>query len=342
MPRRNLKQVRYNYRSLFFRYWIFSLAPESTVPIQTNGNNTNEQSTSPRKRKLSPQESENAKKKPPTVTVDSDGFKVPLPPPLPPAAAAAPTTSTTSSSSSIPTGGKDVDHLNTVFIANLAYDVTEDQIRQALSPAGTVKDIRIVKHEWSGKSKGFCYVDFMTTEAYRQALKLDHSPINGRPMYINPYDPNRSASNDIAKKFKYSTSLEQNKLFISSLPFSTTKEQIESLFAEKGFKTKDIRIVTHKSGKSKGLAYVEFENAQEASQAVVKTDGTVIDGHTIKVAISNPPTKKDPTKSAPIARDGGSRATSLGEAPKATGPRGKGRTQIALVPRKLAVGNTKK
>jgi RNA recognition motif-containing protein len=235
---------------------------------------------------------------------------------------------------------KDIDHLNTVFIANLAYDVDENAVRQALSSAGPIKEIRIVKHEWSGKSKGFGYVDFSTSEGYRQALKLDHTPINGRPMYVSSYDPNKSASNDITKKFKYATTLEQNKLFISNLPFSATKESIQSLFTDKGFKVKDIRLVTQKSGKPKGLAFAEFDDPQEASQAVLKLDGIDVDGHTIKVAISNPPQRKESTKLAPIAKAVISRATSLGEAPKAIGPRGKGHSQIALVPRKLAATST--
>jgi RNA recognition motif-containing protein len=236
---------------------------------------------------------------------------------------------------------KDVDHLNTVFVANLAYDVDEDAIRQALSPAGPIKEIRIVKHEWSGKSKGFGYVDFITSEGSRQALKLDHTLINGRPMYVSTYDPNKSASSDMTKKFKYATTLEQNKLFLSGLPFSATKEQIENLFQEKGFKAKDVRLVTQKSGKPKGLAYAEFDDAQIASQAVLKVDGTEMDGHTIKVAISNPPQRKDPAKLNPTDKAILARVTSLGEAPKPTGPRGRGHSQISLVPRKVAVGSTK-
>lgn len=216
----------------------------------------------------------------------------------------------------------------------------EDAIRQALSSAGEIKEIRLVKHEWSGKSKGFGYVDFVTGDGYRQALKLDHTLINGRPMYISAYDPNKSASNDITKKFKYATTLEQNKLFISNLPFSATKEQIENLFLEKGFKVKDARLVTHKSGKSKGLAYVEFDDSQMASQAVVKLDGTEMDGHTIKVAVSNPPKRKEPVTMSPIVKSVLPKATSLGEAPKSTGARGRGHSQISLVPRKVNTTST--
>ncbi|CAF0880688.1 unnamed protein product [Rotaria sp. Silwood1] len=302
----------------------------TAASVQSNGNTTEQQQQSPRKRKLSPEEAQTIKKKPQAPTIDSEGFKIPAPPP-------SLASSSISTATSIVSSTKDIDHLNTVFIANLAYEITEDEIRQVLSSAGEIKDIRLVKHEWSGKSKGFGYVDFVTSDGYRQALKLDHTPINGRPMYVSAYDPNKAASNDLTKKFKYATALEQNKLFISDLSFSTTKEQLQNLFLEKGFKVKDVRLVTHKSGKSKGLAYVEFNDAQEASQAILKFDGTDIDGHTIKVAISNPPQRKEPIKLAPTTKTVVSKATSLGEAPKSTGPRGRGHSQISLVPRKVAI-----
>ncbi|CAF1246998.1 unnamed protein product [Rotaria magnacalcarata] len=295
---------------------------DTTAPsLQANGNTTQQQQhLSPRKRKLSPEETQSVKKKPQASTIDSEGFKIPPPPTLQPSS---------SILSSVGRSKSDSDHLNTVFVANLPFEVEDDAIRDALSSAGEIKEIRIVKHEWSGKSKGFGYIDFVTSEGARQALKLDHTKINDRPMYVSVYDPNKAISNDVTKKFKYATSLEQNKLFISNLSFSTTKEQIESLFAEKGFKARDARLVTHKSGKSKGLAYIEFDDAQEASNAVLKVDGTEIGGHIISVAISNPPQRKEPiTSAAP-------RTASLGEAPRSSGPRGRGHSQISLVPRKV-------
>ena len=55
---------------------------------------------------------------------------------------------------------------------------------------------------------------------------------------------------------------------------------------------KEVRIVTYRNGKSKGLAYVEFENEQFASKALIQTDGMLIGEHQITVAISNPPKRK--------------------------------------------------
>ena len=314
-------------------------------PIQSNGKSHDQKSeSSPRKRKLSPDDTESIKKKSIAPVIDSEGFKIPPLPPLPP-----PSSSSTASSSSSSTISKtatkvipssDIDHLRTVFIANLAFDVQEEAIREAFISAGPVKEIRIVKHEWSGKSKGFGYVDFETTEAYQRALKLDNTAINGRPMYVNPYDPNKSASDGITNKFKYATTLEQNKLFISNLPFSTTKEEIENLFKQHGFNPKDARLVTFKSGKPKGLAYVEFKDANEASQAIMKLDKYELEGHAIKVAISNPPKRQEPSKLGPGVQSLITKVTSLGEAPKSSGPRGKGYSQISLVPRKVTTSSS--
>lgn len=51
-----------------------------------------------------------------------------------------------------------------------------------------------------------------------------------------------------------------------------------------------------------GLAYVEYENESQASQAVMKMDGMTIKENVIKVAISNPPQRKVPEQ--PEARKG--------------------------------------
>lgn len=50
--------------------------------------------------------------------------------------------------------------------------------------------------------------------------------------------------------FKYNTSMEKQKIFISGLPFSCTKEQLEDICRSHGT-IKDVRLVTYRSGKPK-------------------------------------------------------------------------------------------
>lgn len=124
--------------------------------------------------------------------------------------------------------------------------------------------------------------------------------------------------------FKYNTSLEKQKIFISGLPFSCSREELEKMCGSHGTVT-DVRLVTYRSGKPKvsgggglapppiavldhffdsappaplqGLAYVEFSREAEASQAVLKMDGMELEGNKISVAISNPPRRTATDKS---------------------------------------------
>lgn len=129
--------------------------------------------------------------------------------------------------------------------------------------------------------------------------------------------------------FRYSTALEKHKLFVSGLPFSCTKEELEEICKAHGT-VKDIRLVTNRAGKPKGLAYVEYENESQASQAVLKMDGMTIRENVIKVAISNPPQRKVPEKLEARKAPGSALVPR-----QVYGARGKGRTQLSLLPRAL-------
>uniref|UniRef100_A0A673GQ77 Spliceosome associated factor 3, U4/U6 recycling protein n=1 Tax=Sinocyclocheilus rhinocerous TaxID=307959 RepID=A0A673GQ77_9TELE len=162
--------------------------------------------------------------------------------------------------------------------------------------------------------------------AVPEALKLDRQEVDGRPMYVSPcVDKNK---NPDFKVFKYKTAMEKHKIFISGLPYTCTKETLEDLCKQHGT-VKAIRLVTNRSGKPKGLAYVEYENEAQASQAVVKLDGTMLENFTLSVAISNPPGRKMEDKGAP------SRLLGAAMPRQPQGARGKGRTQISLLPRSL-------
>lgn len=56
----------------------------------------------------------------------------------------------------------EVDDSITVFVSNLDYTVTEDQVRDALKPAGPITLFRMIK-DYKGRNKGYCYVQLSST-----------------------------------------------------------------------------------------------------------------------------------------------------------------------------------
>ncbi|XP_017307594.1 squamous cell carcinoma antigen recognized by T-cells 3 [Ictalurus punctatus] len=210
-----------------------------------------------------------------------------------------------------------------VFISNLAFNMEdpEGKLKAAFESCGTVVQVRPV-FAAKGAFRGYCYVQFEDELGAREALKLDRQEVDGRPMFVSPCID--KSKNPDFKVFRYNTSMEKHKIFISGLPFNCTTEKLEELCKEHGA-VKAVRLVTNRSGKPKGLAYVEFENEAQASQAVLKMDRTKLENHVLSVAISNPPTRKN--EFMPVLG---------GAAPRQIqGTRGKGRTQVSLLPRSL-------
>uniref|UniRef100_A0A4X1SPD0 Spliceosome associated factor 3, U4/U6 recycling protein n=1 Tax=Sus scrofa TaxID=9823 RepID=A0A4X1SPD0_PIG len=216
----------------------------------------------------------------------------------------------------------------TVFVSNLPYSLEEPAtvLRPLFEACGDVVEIRPIFSN-RGDFRGYCYVEFKEEAAAQRALELDRKSVEGRPMFVSPC-VDKSKNPDF-KVFRYSTALEKHKLFISGLPFSCTREELEEICKAHGT-VKDIRLVTNRAGKPKGLAYVEYENESQASQAVLKMDGMTVKENIIKVAISNPPQRKFPEKPEARKAPGGPLVPR-----QIYGARGKGRTQLSLLPRAL-------
>lgn len=75
----------------------------------------------------------------------------------------------------------------TVFVSNLSYTMAEPEakLRELFGSCGEVVEIRAVFNN-KGTFRGYCYVQFREEEAARQALALDRTAVEGRPMFVSP------------------------------------------------------------------------------------------------------------------------------------------------------------
>ena len=77
-----------------------------------------------------------------------------------------------------------------MYIGNLAHDVTEDDLRNAFSEFGEVSSVKIIMDKFSGRSKGFGFVEMPSNSEADQAIKaLNGKALNGRNIKVNQAEP---------------------------------------------------------------------------------------------------------------------------------------------------------
>lgn len=85
---------------------------------------------------------------------------------------------------------------------------------------------------------------------------------------------------------------QNKKLYVGSLPYSLTEEELKEIFAAFGTVV-SARIITDKmTGKSKGFGFVEMETEDSALKAIDATHGSALNGRTLIVNIAHPEQKK--------------------------------------------------
>lgn len=204
-------------------------------------------------------------------------------PMLPVKKTGAPGSSTPPGSSDQPTPSvstSDKEQKFTIFISNLDFKTTPEQIKAVLDG---VVEVRLLYRGMSKLHKGYGFVDLDSEKSMQEALAKDRIPIDGRPMLIAISDPEKRPT------FKYATGMERNKVFVRNVHYDCTDQQLKDAFSIFG-EVKAVRIVTHISGKPKGVAYVEFVKEEDAVKAVQEPEIILLE-RKLQVAISNPPRK---------------------------------------------------
>ena len=79
------------------------------------------------------------------------------------------------------------------------------------------------------------------------------------------------------------------KLYVGSLPYSTTDESLLQLFTERGYKPISARIITDReTGQSRGFGFVELGPGDDAAKAIGEFNGLNIEGRALQVNEARP------------------------------------------------------
>ncbi len=77
-----------------------------------------------------------------------------------------------------------------LYVGNLAWGTTQEALAQAFAQAGTVESSSIITDKFSGRSKGFGFVEMSTDEEAQKAIEMfNGKEMDGRQLTVNEARP---------------------------------------------------------------------------------------------------------------------------------------------------------
>ena len=84
---------------------------------------------------------------------------------------------------------------NKLFVGNLSFDTTENDLRDAFAAHGTVEEVKLMTDRDTGRPRGFGFVTMSTAEEAQAAINaLNGKQLDGRALTVNVAKPREERS----------------------------------------------------------------------------------------------------------------------------------------------------
>ena len=79
-----------------------------------------------------------------------------------------------------------------LYVGNLSYDTTEDTLRTLFAEYGQIESVRLITDRYTGRSKGFAFVEMSTEQAAQEAISgLNGKQVDNREKKVDNAKPQR-------------------------------------------------------------------------------------------------------------------------------------------------------
>lgn len=87
-----------------------------------------------------------------------------------------------------------------LFVGGLSWDTKEDSLRNFFSQAGSVASATVITDKFSGRSKGFGFVEMASEKEAEEAVKkLNGQSLDGRNITVNEARPQQPRENNFRR-----------------------------------------------------------------------------------------------------------------------------------------------
>lgn len=83
-----------------------------------------------------------------------------------------------------------------LFVGSLPYDTTQQQLEELFAQAGKIDSVNVITDRYSGRGKGFAFVEMATEEESKKAIEMFNGyNLNGRSIVVNEARPQEDRGN---------------------------------------------------------------------------------------------------------------------------------------------------
>ena len=182
-----------------------------------------------------------------------------------------------------------------VFVGNMKYETTWQQLKDHFGAAGSVVHARVMENR-TGRSQGCGVVEFQSMQDAQNAIATLHdSELDGRKLLVREDREDGQKPQPTQQKKKRDRGSDDvvvvgKKLYVGNLNYQTTWQQLKDHFKDCG------KVV--RADVNRGYGTVEFENAKDAAGAISRKSNTELDGRKINVREDREASKPQPRKRA--------------------------------------------
>lgn len=205
-----------------------------------------------------------------------------------------------------------------IYVGNVNFELNQDDLRRTFEPFGEITNVVMSFDNSTGKHKGFCFIDFSNAKDTEEALQVmngfelggrnlkvsrplntgssyQHAPVtplqqhqqqqqqqqqsNSTPSASNPI----KAVQEIASKINEHASRPTSRIYVGSIHWEITDEQIMRVFGPFGTIRSCALVPNPETGRHKGYGFVEYSTPQEAQEAIKHMDGFELGGRRLRV-----------------------------------------------------------
>merc|ERR1719250_399071 len=147
-----------------------------------------------------------------------------------------------------------------LYVGNLDFGTSEDDLKTYLEQYGDIEDVNILKHQDTGRSKGFAFITFVNSSGVDNVQMCRPHILQGKTLDTKRALPNSQEDVRVKKIFIGGPEDEKQQGGHTGLIEDIQDEDLNNYFSQYGVVVNINQLKWNDSGKKRGYGYIEFDD----------------------------------------------------------------------------------